>query len=387
MCVDYRLLNAKTRKDAFPLPRIEESLDALSGARWFSTMNLAIAQHLEWLDLVLGRLQQEGLNAKLEKCSFFKQEVSYLGHVISSQGVATDPSKIEAVASWRRPGTVSELRSFLGFTSYYRRFVEGFAKLAAPLHKLVAELAGTKSRKGLERSFSSSWSERCQYSFDELKRRLTTAPVLAYADFNLPFILEVDASHSGLGAVLSQEQGGKVCPVAYASRGLRLTERNMTNYSSMKLELLALKWAMTEKFHEYLLGHHCTVYTDNNPLSHLSSAKLGALEQRWAAQLASFDFEIKYRSGRHNQNADALSRQFPLEPTCPEVLTQGTAIPTLLRWALEAESVAEATQAVITALPGHTLSEVGSMQVTDPAISEVLVHWNRKMRPNFEERQ
>ncbi|KAL7831377.1 hypothetical protein SRHO_G00308800 [Serrasalmus rhombeus] len=457
MCVDYRLLNAKTRKDAFPLPRIEESLDALSGACWFSTMDLAsgynqvpvaeedraktafctpfglfewnrmpfglcnapgtfqrlmerlfgdqqcqslllylddivifsstVAQHLERLDLVLGRLQREGLKAKLEKCSFFKQEVSYLGHVISSQGVATDPSKIEAVAGWRRPGTVSELRSFLGFTSYYRRFVEGFAKLAAPLHKLVAELAGTKSRKGLERSFSSSWSEHCQYSFDELKRRLTTAPVLAYADFNLPFILEVDASHSGLGAVLSQEQGGKIRPVAYASRGLRPTERNMTNYSSMKLEFLALKWAMTEKFREYLLGHHCTVYTDNNPLSHLSSAKLGALEQRWAAQLASFDFEIKYRSGRHNRNADALSRQFPLEPTGLEVLTQGTAIPTLLRRALEAESVAEVTQAVITVLPGYTLSEVGSMQVTDPAISEVLVHWNRKMRPNFEERQ
>ncbi|KAL7859568.1 hypothetical protein SRHO_G00147150 [Serrasalmus rhombeus] len=360
MCVDYRLLNAKTRKDAFPLPRIEESLDALSGARWFWPV---VAQHLERLDLVLGWLQQEGLKAKLEKCSFFKQEVSYLGHVISSQGVATDPSKIEAVAGWRHPGTVSELRSFLGFTScYYRRFVEGFAELAAPLHKLVAELAGTKSRKGLERSFSSSWSERCQYSFDELKRWLTTAPVLAYADFNLPFILKVDASHSGLGAVLSQEQGGKVRPVAYASRGLRPTERNMTNYSSMKLEFLALKWAMTEKFREYLLGHHCTVYTDNNPLSHLSSAKLGALEQRWAAQLASFDFEIKYRSGRHNRNADALSCQFPLEPTGPEVLTQGTAIPTLLRRALEAESVAEATQAVVTALPGHTLSEVGSMQ-------------------------
>ena len=203
MCVDYRQLNAKTRKDAFPLPRIEESLDALTGAHWFSTMDLAsgyhqvpvavgdhaktafctpfglfewqrmpfglcnapatfqrlmerifgdqqcqtlllylddivvfstsVSQHLERLELVLGRLQHEGLKAKLSKCAFFKQEVGYLGHVISSQGVATDPKKIEAVASWRCPSTVSEVRSFLGFASYFRRFVEGFAKVAAPL--------------------------------------------------------------------------------------------------------------------------------------------------------------------------------------------------------------------------------------------------------------
>lgn len=218
LCVDYRQLNAKTRKDVFPLPRIEESLDALSGACLFSTMDLAsgysqvpvlerdrpktafcipfglfeynrmpyglcnapstfqrlmqrifgdqncqslllylddvvifsstISQHLERLEVVLQRLQSEGLKAKLEKCAFCKPAVNYLGHVISGAGVSTDPKKIEAVANWRRPGQVSELRSFLGFASYYRRFVEGFAKLATPLHRLVAELAGTKSRKG-----------------------------------------------------------------------------------------------------------------------------------------------------------------------------------------------------------------------------------------------
>ena len=107
------------------------------------------------------------------------------------------------------------------------------------------------------------------------------------------FILEIDASHSGLGAVLSQETENGVRPVAYASRGLRPTERNMNNYSSMKLEFLALKWAMSETFRDYLLGHKCIVFTDNNPLSHLQSAKLGATEQRWAAQLAIFDFELK----------------------------------------------------------------------------------------------
>ena len=137
---------------------------------------------------------------------------------------------------------------------------------------------------------SGRWTEECRHSFEALKTRFTTAPVLAYADFTLPFILEVDTSHGGLGAVLSQEQDGKVRPIAYASRGLKPTERKMSNYSSMKLEFLALKWAMTEKFREYLLGHKCVVYTDNNPLSPLSSAKLGATEQRWVAQLASFDF-------------------------------------------------------------------------------------------------
>ena len=177
----------------------------------FST---SVSQHLERLELVLGRLQHEGLKAKLSKCAFFKQEVGYLGHIISSQGVATDPKKIEAVASWHCPSTVSEVRSFLGFASYYRRFVEGFAKVAAPLHKLVAALGGTKSKRGPGQSLLSHWSEECQQSFDALKRKLTTAPVLAYADFSLPFILEVDASYSGLGAVLSQEQGGKVHPIA-----------------------------------------------------------------------------------------------------------------------------------------------------------------------------
>ncbi|KAJ7986825.1 hypothetical protein DPEC_G00332410 [Dallia pectoralis] len=164
----------------------------------------------------------------------------------------------------------------------------------------------------------------CQCNFETLKIKLVTAPVLAYADFSLPFILEVEASYGGLGAVLSQEQSDKVRPVAYASRGLRPTERNMQNYSFMKLEFLAHKWAMTEKFKDYMLGHKCVVFTDNNPLSHLSSAKLGATEQRWASQLASLDFEIKYRLGRSNGNAVALSRQHPPGVQDLEVVVPGT---------------------------------------------------------------
>lgn len=453
MCVDYRQLNSKTRKDAFPLPRIDESLDALSGACWFSTLDLAsgynqvpvteadrpktafctpfglfewnrmpfglcnapstfqrlmqrifgdqqcqslllylddivvfsssVEQHLERLKVVLGRLQAEGLKAKLSKCSFFQKEVHYLGHVISGQGVSTDQGKIEVVANWPVPTTVSELRSFLGFASYYRRFVEGFAKLAAPLHKTVAEFGRTQPGRASERGVIKCWTDACQQSFQALKTKLTTAPVLAYADFSLPFILEVDASYGGLGAVLSQEQAGKVRPIAYASRGLRPPERNMQNYSSMKLEFLALKWAMTEKFREYLLGHKCVVYTDNNPLSHLSSAKLGATEQRWAAQLASFDFEIKYRTGRSNQNADALSRRHPPGPQTVEAMLPGTAVPQPLQQALGLR--VEVSTASIVALPQHTSPEICALQQADPVIHSLLVFWRRKQRPSPEE--
>lgn len=457
MCVDYRHLNAKTRKDAFPLPRIEESLDSLSGARWFSTLDLAsgylqvpvseqdrsktafctpfglfefnrmpfglcnapstfqrlmerlfgdqqcqslllylddvvvfsssVVQHLERLGMVLGRLEKEGLKAKLEKCAFFKQEVKYLGHVISAQGVATDPGKIEAVAQWRCPTTVSELRTFLGFASYYRRFVEGFAKLAAPLHRLVAEVTGGKSGKRKAQSLAAVWTPQCEEAFEALKGRLTSAPILAYADFSRTFILEVDASHGGLGAVPSQEFDGKIRPIAYASRSLRPSERNMNNYSSMKLEFLALKWAMVEKFREYLLGHRCIVFTDNNPLSHLTTAKLGATEQRWAAELAAFDFEVRYRSGRSNGNADAFSRQNPVSRELIESIAAGVSVPESLQQAVREGSVVQATVSEVSALPGHSVSDIRVMQEADSIIGPVLKFWEQGKRPVAEERR
>ncbi|XP_077947560.1 uncharacterized protein LOC144388873 isoform X1 [Gasterosteus aculeatus] len=457
MCVDYRQLNSKTRRDAFPLPRIEESLDALAGARWFSTMDLAsgynqvpvakkdraktafctpfglfefnrmpfglcnapgtfqrlmerifgaqhfqtlllylddvivfsstVDEHLKRLDAVLSRLQQEKLKVKFEKCCFFRTEVNYLGHVITEDGVATDPGKLSAVANWPRPTNATELRSFLGFCSYYRRFVEGFAKIAAPLHRLVANMIDARTKKASRKIIGELWTEQCEKSFQDLKSRLISAPVLAYADFSLPFILEVDASLSGLGAVLSQEQDGKVRPVAYASRTLTPAERNMPNYSSMRLEFLGLKWAMAEKFRDYLLGQKCVVWTDNNPLSHLSTAKLGATEQRWAAQLAAFDFSIRYRSGRSNVNADSLSRQPHHGNTPPDLGTflPGTALPEFLM--NKVDPSVQVTQMSVFALPSHTPDYLATLQHADPVLRSFLQFWRCKHPPDKKERQ
>ena len=313
---------------------------------------------------MFSRLQKQGLKVKVSKCSFFQHQVSYLGHVVSREGVSTDPAKIEVVREWRRPGHLAELRSFLGFASYYRRFVEGFSKLAAPLHYLVGRLNGPRKKgKTPPVPLASTWDEECEQAFLSLKERLTSAPVLAYADFSKPFILEVDASHGGLGAILSQEHQGKVRPVAFASRGLRAAERNMENYSSMKLELLAVKWAVTEKFREYLLGNHFTILTDNNPLSYLHTAKLGATEQRWASQLASLNFTLRYRPGKNNQNADALSRQYL------ERFTFGTEVPALgALTSLVPMPAIEGLCREVVALPGRTPQDLSVLQGADPVI-------------------
>ena len=465
MCVDYRQLNAKTRKDAYPLPRIEESLDALTGAKWFSTLDLAsgynqvpmaekdkektafctpfglfefnrmpfglcnapstfqrlmerifgdqsfqslllylddivifsgtFRQHLQRLEMVLRRLQQENLKLKLSKCHFFQLEVKYLGHVISAGGVATDPEKTRAVAEWRRPQTVTELRSFLGFCSYYRRFVEGFARHAAPLHRLAGELDGgpKKPRSKVHVKLKGHWSQIHEQAFQTLKNMLVAAPVLGYADFKQPFILETDASHQGLGAVLSQEQDGARRPIAFASRGLKSTERNMSNYSAMKLEFLALKWAVTEKFREYLLGSTFTVYTDNNPLSYLKTAKLAAIEQRWASQLASFNFDIKYRPGTANRNADALSR-LPItsvpQPQSLPALVPGFSIPPQVTsasvQARPGPPQLTANTMAIDAAPVREKADLQALQATDPVIKPFLVYWRRGRPPNKVER-
>ena len=158
------------------------------------------------------------------------------------------------------------------------------------------------------------WTSDHQEAFDKLKLALTTAPVLAYPDYNKPFVLEMDTSLKGLGAVLLQEDvDGNFCIISYASCMLKPYERSMHNYSSAKLELLALKWSVCEKFRDYLIGHKFTILTDNNPLTYVCTSRLGASQIHWLSDITLFDFDIKYRVWKSNLAADALSRR-PVNP-------------------------------------------------------------------------
>lgn len=272
-------------------------------------------QEQERLRHVFDKIRLNRLKLNATKCEFFKKKVGYLGHVVSSEGIETDPEKTKKIQDWPCPTNVKELHTFLGFSGYYRKFVENYSQIAKPLTEL---LGGThKGRKGKRKSQGQAqeqvlappwvWEQRQEDAFMKLKECLTSPPILAYADYEKPFTLHTDASGEGLGAVLYQEQdNGTQGVISYASRGLTKSERH---YPAHKLEYLALKWAVTEKFRDYLYGQHFVVYTDNNPLTYvLSSAKLDATGHRWLAALSAFDFVVKYRPGKYNADADALSR-------------------------------------------------------------------------------
>ena len=229
-----------------------------------------------------------------------KQSVKYLGHIISENGIQTDPDNIAPLHTWPVPTTVKELRQFLGFSGYYRRFI-----IAKPLTSLLQGNC-TRDKQCRFATILIIWNKDAQSGFEKLKEVLSCPPVLAYADYSLPCVVNTDASLNGLGAILYQTQNGQQRPIAFASRGLKPDENN---YPAHKLEFLALKWAVSEKFHDYLYGHSFKVQTDNNPLTYImTTAKLHATGHRWLADLASYDFNIKYRAGRHNIDADSLSR-------------------------------------------------------------------------------
>ena len=258
-------------------------------------------EHIQQIEAVFKKISDAGLKLKPSKCEFFKKRIHYLGHIVSDKGIETDPRKIEAIVQWPGPRTVHEVRKFLGFTNYYRKFVYKYAQIARPMNKLISGENAKKKHKKVE------WGDDQEQSFTQLKEACTKTPVLAYADYKKPFRLNTDASEKGLGSVLYQQQAdGTFRVIAYASRSLSKTEKN---YDAHKLEFLALKWAVTERFHEYLYGGNFEVFTDNNPLTYvLTTAKLDATGQRWIANLANYNFRIFYRSGKSNIDADALSR-------------------------------------------------------------------------------
>ena len=361
MCIDYRELNKVTIKNKYPLPRIDDLFDQLRGAKVFSKVDLRSGyhqlkikdsdisktafrtryghyeflvmpfgltnapaafmdlmnrvfkeyldkfvivfiddiliysrsqeEHMQHLRMVMETLRQRQLYAKFTKCEFWLEKVHFLGHVVSKEGISVDPAKVEAVSSWPRPKNVTEIRSFLGLAGYYRRFVEGFSKIAAPLTALT--------RKG--RNYE--WTSKCEENFQELKRKLTSAPVLIIPDVEAGnFVIYSDASKTGLGAVLMQQ--GKV--VAYASRQLKDHERN---YPTHDLELAAVVFAL-KIWRHYLYGNRCEIFTDHQSLKYIFTQKeLNMRQRRWLELVKDYDCEILYHPGKANKVADALSRK------------------------------------------------------------------------------
>ncbi|CAA0828817.1 Uncharacterized mitochondrial protein AtMg00860, partial [Striga hermonthica] len=360
MCIDYRDLNRLTIKKKYLLPRIDDLFDQLRGACVFSKIDLRSGyhqlkikesdiaktafrtryghyefvvmpfglsnapavfmdlmnrifhpyldqfvidliddiliysksqkEHEEHLRVVLETLIREKLYAKFSKCEFWLQRVSFLGHVITQAGIEVDPSMVSAVQNWSTPRSPSEVRSFLGLAGYYRRFIEGFSKIALPLSQLK------------RKSVKFEWTDRCEASFQELKRRLTSAPVLTIPDPSRSFTIFSDASRQGLGCVLMKD--GQV--VAYASRQLKPHEQN---YPTHDLELAAVVHAL-KIWRHYLYGGRCEIFTDHKSLQYIFTQKeLNMRQRRWLELVKDYDCSIQYHLGKANVVADALSRK------------------------------------------------------------------------------
>ena len=367
-CIDYRRLNDVTQKDSYPLPNIQDCLDSLDGAKYFSSMDLCsgywqvkltedamdktsfygaggglwrfrvmpfglcnapatferlmervlgqlqwqillcylddilifsktVSQHFNHLREVFLRLRKAHLKLKPKKCHFFQQQVSFLGHVVSEEGIMTDPEKIRKMRECPSPRNVHEVRSVVGLFSYYRRFIPHFSEIVKPLVKLT------------EKNQPFVWSETQEFAFQELKRRMMETPILVHPRMDGEFILDTDASNEGIGAVLSQLQDGEERVIAYASKALTKPERN---YCVTRREMLAVVYFVTY-FKHFLLGRRFTIRSDNSAVRYWTRIHSDTFEPkgqtaRWLVKLGAYDFEIKHRPGRQHANADGLSR-------------------------------------------------------------------------------
>jgi hypothetical protein len=251
-------------------------------------------QHVKDLRMVFDRLRESKFSIKLEKCHFAQQEIIYLGHLISAEGIKPHPGKVDAICKFKPPTTLTELRSFLGIVNYYHRFVPNLGTIASPLYELM------------KKNVRYEWTEGCQSAFEEIKMILIQNPILRFPNFEKEFFLHCDASNVGIGVILCQLDDEKnEYVVAYASRTLSQEERN---YTTTERECLAVLFGI-KQFKPYIYGKHFTVYTDHGSLQWLLKLKdsNGRL-CRWALQLQGMNITIKHRSGKANGNADALSR-------------------------------------------------------------------------------
>ena len=395
-CIDYRQLNDITVKNKYPLPLMSSTLEPLTQATVFTKLDLRNAYHLvrirkgdEWktafktprghyeylvmpfgltnapavfqalmndvlrdmldqfvvvyLDdilifsrsleehvqhvrLVLERLLRNRLFVKAEKCLFHSESVDYLGFIVERGKTRADPRKIKAVVEWPDPKSRKELQSFLGFANFYRRFIRNYSSVAEPLTRLTSP------------SQPFVWSPAARSAFLSLKERFTSAPVLLHPDPRRQFIVEVDASDTGLGAVLSQrsEADQKVHPCAFFSRRFLPAEEN---YDVGNRELLAVVAAL-EEWRHWLEGaeHPFTIWTDHKNLTFIRATKrLNGRQARWASFLSRFDFTLTYRPGSRNTKADALSRQHLKEPATmePSPVLPETRVVGMVTWGLE----------------------------------------------------
>ncbi len=369
-CIDYRGLNKITVKNRYPLPLMSSAFELLQKAKIFSKLDLRSAynlvrikegdewktafstttghweyqvmpfglanapavfqafindvlremlnrfvfvylddilifsdsrqEHIDHVQQVLKKLLENHLFVKLEKCEFHVSQVSFLGYVVSQEGIQMEPRKVSAITNWPQPKTLKQVQRFLGFANFYRRFIHNFSTIAAPISALTK---GSPTRI--------QWTAEALESSDRLKKLFSSAPILLHPDPELPFIVEVDASEVGVGAVLSQRSisDNRVHPCSFFSRSLSSAERN---YDVGNRELLAVKLAL-EEWRHWLEGskHPFIVWTDHKNLSYLQQAKrLNPRQARWALFFTRFNFVISYRPGSKNVKADALSRQY-----------------------------------------------------------------------------
>lgn len=264
-----------------------------------------VNNHVIHVRQILSRLLENQLYVKLEKCEFHQTEIQFLGYIVSSRGVQMDEGKIKAVTEWPKPKTTKDLQHFLEFANFYRRFIRSFSVVAAALTSLL---------KGFPRRLP--WNDSADLAFTRLKTMFTTAPVLKHPDPSLPFVVEVDASESGVGAILSQRHGkpAKLHPCAFFSRKLTPAEKN---YDIGNRELLAIKLAF-EEWRHWLerAAHPFLVLTDHRNLEYIQAAKrLNPRQARWSLFFSCFQFTLTYRPGSKNVKADALSRIHDVPPT------------------------------------------------------------------------
>jgi len=365
--------------------------DVLRGLQWkesllymddIITPGKTVDECLERLEHVFQRLRAAHLKLKPSKCVFFQKSAKCLGHIVTEDGVKTDPEKVEVVKDWPTPGNVKHTRSFLGLASYYRRYVKGFSDIARPLHKLCE-----KNRKFV-------WTKECQDAFDKLKEALTTTPVLAYPVIGSAFIVDTDASNEGVGAVLSQIQDGGERVIAYMSKSMNKHERS---YCITRKELLAVITAL-KHFHIYLYGQEILVRTDNSAVSWIKTLKVPTGQvARWLQELNTYNITVVHRAGRSHSNADALSRRpcksckhqqelqltFETENEDQEVAALLEEVRAVTRGQAVNKQSSELTNNQVL-LDGWDPVEIGTSQDGDPGIGRIKVALESDQpRPNW----